>query len=494
MSKYSEIFAPTECLSEDILIKYAEGKTTDAEKHTVEKHLIDCPLCSDALEGFAVLKNSRKFLSHQADLRQRISSRVEAGGGATQNNRFFLFRYRTPLAAAASVLILISLVWFFRNNIQKEGLPVQEAEKIFADKFQPPVSVNEEGAAAGEAVPAQDELKSNGPSSHDPASSAQAQQSLNTEVKENEVTRDQFGKISTKAPLEVAATGENNKTENKVVAQITMDAEAAEEQLRQDDQDLPDVKSDKKHSEKHEESYKLSSVTETTVSGIPAQAAGNATQQPRKSVQENLNTKNSRDEAVGNITDVSKGAKLSKEEGYLLEMDKSTGKKKLQKAKAKDGAASVSDLSGGTQIVSMSQTETRSGDYRNTDTVLVMADAISSNSLSRAMDLYNSKNYSEAIPEFENVLKSEPANEQAIFYSAVSNLSTGRTGKAVEQLNILVNHKNSKYRDDAQWYLSLAYIKANDIKNARKNLSEIQNNSKSRYQKQADETLREIDK
>ncbi len=111
-----------------------------------------------------------------------------------------------------------------------------------------------------------------------------------------------------------------------------------------------------------------------------------------------------------------------------------------------------------------------------------------------AMQKYNTKDYAGAANNFEEVLKQNPNGEKALFYSAVSYLSLGQTEKTVAHLNKVMQNQNSEYYDAAQWYLSLAYIKNNDVKNARANLLQIQNNSRSKYQKQADETLKEMNK
>ena len=111
-----------------------------------------------------------------------------------------------------------------------------------------------------------------------------------------------------------------------------------------------------------------------------------------------------------------------------------------------------------------------------------------------AMIKYDKQDYAGAVYDFEKVLKQNPNDEKALYYSAVSYLSLGQTEKALTNLNKILTNKNSKYYDDAQWYSSLAYIKNNDMKNARTNLHQIQQNEKSRYKKQADETLEQIKK
>jgi tetratricopeptide (TPR) repeat protein len=111
-----------------------------------------------------------------------------------------------------------------------------------------------------------------------------------------------------------------------------------------------------------------------------------------------------------------------------------------------------------------------------------------------AMRKYEEKDFSGALADFERTLAKDPDNYNALFYSAVSYLSTGQTDKAIINLNKVLLKKDGALYDAAQWYLSLAYIKNKDTKNARKNLVELQKNSNSRYQKQADETLKAIEK
>ncbi|MCF6270063.1 MAG: hypothetical protein L3J41_10140 [Melioribacteraceae bacterium] len=55
MNIESKIFENSACLSDNEIINYRLGKTSDDELHKIESHLIDCPLCSDAVEGAEML-------------------------------------------------------------------------------------------------------------------------------------------------------------------------------------------------------------------------------------------------------------------------------------------------------------------------------------------------------------------------------------------------------------------------------------------------------
>jgi|GEM_PF-3668191 len=60
-----DIFETSKCLSFDQIKLYVQGKLNSKDQYTVEEHLSDCELCSDALEGFAAtteLEQAETFL------------------------------------------------------------------------------------------------------------------------------------------------------------------------------------------------------------------------------------------------------------------------------------------------------------------------------------------------------------------------------------------------------------------------------------------------
>ena len=77
MSKIKNIFNHTECLSEDMLTKYISGKLSPAQKHELEKHLLDCEMCSDAVEGMSMISDKNKIPKITSELNKKIQHRVE---------------------------------------------------------------------------------------------------------------------------------------------------------------------------------------------------------------------------------------------------------------------------------------------------------------------------------------------------------------------------------------------------------------------------------
>jgi len=133
VSNPKNIFEHTDCVSEEMLTKYIAGKLPPAERHEVEKHLIDCEMCSDAVEGLSMVSGN-KISSITSELNQKIQNRV----GKKEVKIIFLQQYRTQLAVAASIILVVGLVWFFKANMSMKEMDNASAEKMFADKFEPP--------------------------------------------------------------------------------------------------------------------------------------------------------------------------------------------------------------------------------------------------------------------------------------------------------------------------------------------------------------------
>lgn len=128
------IFDNSACLSPRQLRSYASGKMVHEEAHAVEMHLLSCPFCHDALEGVKeqipngsldeVENIDSTFLQKHFGISnpdvelnnvatpaktEKLAKKVE-----TIANRPALLR---NLGIAASVLILVGILWFMRDSI-----------------------------------------------------------------------------------------------------------------------------------------------------------------------------------------------------------------------------------------------------------------------------------------------------------------------------------------------------------------------------------------
>ena len=94
------------------MLDYLHGKLGTRESHWVERHLLDCDLCQDAMEGLEKSAFRKEPVAEDISaLRKRLDERVK-------NDRRKIFAY-SRLAAAASILLLIGLglYWYFRNEL-----------------------------------------------------------------------------------------------------------------------------------------------------------------------------------------------------------------------------------------------------------------------------------------------------------------------------------------------------------------------------------------
>ncbi len=112
MSNAEHIYTqPGQHLSQDQLLRYHEGELTAAEMRRVEQHLLSCSLCSEALEGIALL-DQPAFNTSMQDLQQRLDAKVHKDKPVT-----------VPMwqwGVAASVLLAISVAIYFFISISVE--------------------------------------------------------------------------------------------------------------------------------------------------------------------------------------------------------------------------------------------------------------------------------------------------------------------------------------------------------------------------------------
>jgi hypothetical protein len=549
VKKANNIFEHTDCISEEKLLKYISNTLSPAEKHEVEKHLIDCELCSDAVEGLQMISDKKKITRITAELNQKIEQRVEK----KEVKVIFLKQYRTPLAVAASVILIVGLVWFFRSNMKE--MDTVSSEKIFADKFVPPPAEKQmeekEKVAAGKEQTETDNIAAPATTvernlEHEPSTGLLSdKQDEKTKV----TLQEKKGKdVSSGESFGWSTTSSNNTqaAPSQKSQQIVTKGEKAEEDYRYNKTDAaakensnstttPDVsaknanmnfrsedialsrkevsknqnalipQSDK---DKKDEAKKPESAPSITATGA---TAGAYDQPVDKKVtlakQENKKSTDDRERAQKQEGDALalKTEKLSETKSVSEEKSKIKNFKKEKEASPKKVSEGYYETQTITTAapVPQSQTITKQSEINGKmlDSVSVSS-ALTSNDVTSnqtnpsddAMAKYDKQDYTGAITEFEQTLKQNPNDEKSLFYSAVSYLSLGQPDKAITNFNKVLQNKNSNYFDDAQWYLSLAYIKKKDSQNAKRNLIEIQNNSKSKYQKQANETLKEMNK
>jgi len=108
--KYN-LYNPGDCIPEQTMFDYIDGRLSAKEQHAVEKHMIDCELCSDALEGLRLVKNRGRIAEINRAVRERI---------AVPEKKTRLIDLRIVVSVAAGLLLLTGGVFFFRQFADKE--------------------------------------------------------------------------------------------------------------------------------------------------------------------------------------------------------------------------------------------------------------------------------------------------------------------------------------------------------------------------------------
>ncbi|MFY0626850.1 MAG: energy transducer TonB [Reichenbachiella sp.] len=115
-------------LTSDQMIAYLMLQYSNEERHEIEQHLLNCPLCQDAMDGFETM-NVREI---EMDLDQ-IQLRLE------ESVRLKKFNYK-PIAIAAGISVLLVSIFFsyqfYNNTMQQKGLAMENEKEVVQNSFE----------------------------------------------------------------------------------------------------------------------------------------------------------------------------------------------------------------------------------------------------------------------------------------------------------------------------------------------------------------------
>jgi TolA-binding protein len=115
----------TSCPDAVTLEKYISGKLSASEQHDIERHLIDCEFCEEALEGLKLISYKGVLSSIQNDLEESLQRKINP---VSEGRIRVLFSWK--IAAAFALLIgSMSLLWFF--------IPREDSSQLFTQEFKP---------------------------------------------------------------------------------------------------------------------------------------------------------------------------------------------------------------------------------------------------------------------------------------------------------------------------------------------------------------------
>jgi tetratricopeptide (TPR) repeat protein len=129
LNNNKNIFDRRQCLSKEELVSYADGTLTQKEKHQIEKHLLDCELCTEALEGTLLLNSPSKLHAISNDMIKRINREKII---VKKNNKRFSW---LAVAAVICVFIISGIYFaFIRNSVNLKSEVADLPTKTLNDK------------------------------------------------------------------------------------------------------------------------------------------------------------------------------------------------------------------------------------------------------------------------------------------------------------------------------------------------------------------------
>jgi tetratricopeptide (TPR) repeat protein len=110
------ILQDTKCLTSDELLRYRDHRMSAEELHRAERHLVDCALCSEALEGAAFVTSPFVFEKVTDDVRHMTD-----GGSAIPHRRNWL-----AAASIAAVAVIAAYTYNEYKEVQHPAVALQK--------------------------------------------------------------------------------------------------------------------------------------------------------------------------------------------------------------------------------------------------------------------------------------------------------------------------------------------------------------------------------
>ena len=130
-NNWDKIFEGYECPDNKMLQDYLDGKLPAKEKHQIERHLVDCEMCSDELEGLMLMNDRNKLDTIVEDIKTK---------SLRKHGRIIPFVRKYRVIAAAAVLVILAALVIVLQLSTESG-----QTKIVADKTEvkPEIPVTE---------------------------------------------------------------------------------------------------------------------------------------------------------------------------------------------------------------------------------------------------------------------------------------------------------------------------------------------------------------
>lgn len=112
----------SQCIAQEVLIAYLQGRLTGVEMNRVERHLAVCPMCADELEGLSLLDSPQSMDA----MAERVHRAIDEKVGTTPRQIGVPFY----LKIAAALILLISISALVYHSLSRISQPLEIAEQL----------------------------------------------------------------------------------------------------------------------------------------------------------------------------------------------------------------------------------------------------------------------------------------------------------------------------------------------------------------------------
>lgn len=113
--------------------------------------------------------------------------------------------------------------------------------------------------------------------------------------------------------------------------------------------------------------------------------------------------------------------------------------------------------------------------------------------LVKVKELYNTKQYDEALPLFKNIIDKDPTSSSLRLAYGNALLTCKKIDQAREQFDYIIDANDPLYSEQARWYLALLKLKEGNLKSAKNDLNILVNDKNSDFYNEAQALLGELE-
>ncbi len=124
--KILKIFSRVHCFNKDQLPRYVDGRLTHVEKHLLEQHLVNCELCSDAVEILQKPKFQAQYQSMGVRVQQYVRSSTYVApvyeAERYQKNVQIKESFLTYFWSTVAAVLVIGFFYLIQRDAKKEEM------------------------------------------------------------------------------------------------------------------------------------------------------------------------------------------------------------------------------------------------------------------------------------------------------------------------------------------------------------------------------------